>query len=103
MAWAHLQADTLTDSSWYSPHYDRLLWRTWEDELFLFNPRTGHTHVLNQLSGEILAICAREPISSDDLAARLTELAGETVDPQMLPGHLSQLEQLGLVTVVTPT
>ena len=84
---------------WYCEVYSQLLWKTWEEEVFLFNPRTGNTHILNQLSNKILSACANSPLAMQDLLMRLTTETPEfqSVGTGDLENHLSQLAQLGLI------
>jgi len=79
------------------------LHRSLEQELFVFNPLTGHTHILNQLSWQLLSACADTPRSHEYLF-KLMLVESEGLDRQQpeesLEGHLGQLEQLGLLRTV---
>ncbi|MCP4993770.1 MAG: HPr-rel-A system PqqD family peptide chaperone [Gammaproteobacteria bacterium] len=84
---------------WYCEVYSRLLWRTWEEEVFLFNPRTGNTHILNRLSNSILNACANSPLTIQDISRHLASDTPEfqSTGSDDLTNHLSQLAQLGLI------
>ena len=74
--------------------------RCWEDEYFVFNPLTGHTHVLNASAWEVLRCCSADGLSEDELLQYLTQ--GLDSDSgialaESLPGYLDQLRQLGLL------
>lgn len=88
-----------TASEWRCECFSDLLHRILEQELFVFNPRTGHTHILNHLSWLLLAACADRPRSSDYLYA-LMNAETEGANPQTqasLERHLEQLQQLDLL------
>jgi PqqD family protein of HPr-rel-A system len=85
---------------WVSVEFHALLWETWEHEHFVFNPRSGETHVLNDLAGEMLRALAEKPHTAAELALRFRDrLAGggpDDVQPAV-DALLRQLDQLGLV------
>ena len=85
---------------WFNRYHRDYLSRSWEDEVFLFNPHTGHTHILNQLSADILQWCAVAPHTEKELIQALTQ-AAEVVDAEATAkeagDHLWQLQQLGLL------
>ncbi|MCP4996648.1 MAG: HPr-rel-A system PqqD family peptide chaperone [Gammaproteobacteria bacterium] len=89
----------LANCHWYCGAYPLSLWRTWEGEVFLFNPISGNTHILNQLSNKILSVCANSPHTLQDILVHITKDTPEfqSVGTGDLADHLSQLAQLGLI------
>jgi len=85
---------------WRCEVFKDLITRCWEDELFLFNPHTGHTHILNDLAWRLLSACAEEPQSEQALLELLVSDLGEQNREELadaLDDHLDHLMQLGLV------
>ncbi len=85
---------------WQCVVYSDLIARRWEDEVFLFNPHTGNTHILNDLGWQVLSACAKAPQSEQALLELLDndldEQSSEELD-DALDNHLDQLFRLGLV------
>lgn len=77
---------------WRTLGFDDLLMRTWDDETFVFNPASGHTHLLNGVAVELLRLLHEQPRSSEQLAAELGDPA-----LQQLPELQQQLHQLALI------
>ena len=71
-----------------------------EDEYFVFNPETGHTHVLNTLGMMSLQLLSESAKSNDELFTSLQAQAPD-ITAETLRSHidqqLRQMEQLGLV------
>ena len=68
--------------------------------MFLFNPHTGHTHILNSLALELLERCAETPLSGAALVQAASSAAQFEADEQFssqVMQHIVQLEQLGLL------
>jgi PqqD family protein of HPr-rel-A system len=80
-----------------------LLHRSLEQDVFIFNPLTGHTHILNQLSWQLLLACAEMPREKDYLL-KLIAVESNEQDHQLLVdslrGHLGQLQQLDLLQAI---
>jgi len=71
-----------------------------EHEVFVFNPLTGQTHILNRASWRMLSACADTPRSSGYLLALMAEKPDDLNEQQLedsLQGHLGQLQQLELL------
>ena len=87
-------------SSWACAKLEDLLWETWDNEHFVFNPRSGETHVLNDLAGEMLRALGEKPHTAADLALRFRDRldgAGSDDVRPAVDALLRQLDQLGLV------
>ncbi len=85
---------------WQCEVYRDLAVRRWEDEVFLFNPHTGNTHILNDLGWRVLSACADAPKSEQGLLELLVNDLGEQNRVELadaLDDHLDQLFRLGLV------
>jgi PqqD family protein of HPr-rel-A system len=96
--------------NWSCKVFGLLLMRTWEGEVFLYNPLTAHTHILNELGWQVLCACSKAPVPQDRLLDLLNESAGfeATIDAsaenldreklaEVLNNHLDQLSRLGLL------
>ena len=86
---------------WYSDHFNELLHRSLEGEVFVYNPLTGHTHILNQLSWQLLQACAETQRSNDYLLSLVNPEHDQLVR-QEVEDHLWQLQQLELIQVQNP-
>ena len=73
-----------------------------EHEVFIFNPLTGQTHILNKASWRLLSACADAPRSNRYLLELVAEEPDDLNKQQLensLQGHLGQLQQLELLQV----
>lgn len=86
--------------AWLAPDYAELLRERLEGEHFVYNPRTGHTHVLNESGLSLLESIAEQALTAEQLAQRL-RLDGAEEDVralrELLEQQLRQLQLLGLV------
>lgn len=82
--------------TWHAPDFERFLVKDWEDEFFLFNPLTAHTHVLNPLGMAMLSGLAERP---QDLEQIHTRLFGEDapMDDQLASSLREQLAQFVVI------
>jgi PqqD family protein of HPr-rel-A system len=74
--------------------------RHWENEVFLFNPHTGDTHVLNDIAWRLLIACAEDSQSESDLLELFAKDAPGVTRGELseaLNDHMDQLMRLGLV------
>jgi PqqD family protein of HPr-rel-A system len=77
-----------------------LLHRVLEQEVFIFNSLTGHTHILNDIAWKLLTACADKARSSEYLLDLMDPESGEIDRSELqdrLLGHLEQLQQLDLI------
>jgi PqqD family protein of HPr-rel-A system len=68
--------------------------------VFIFNPLTGHTHILNDIAWKLLSACADADRSSHYLLQFIDSESGELDGSELqdrLQGHLEQLQQLELI------
>jgi len=100
-----LAIDTARASSplhWSCSHFAGLLRRSWEDEVFVFNPRTGHTHILNEQSWQLLSACADSPHSETQLFDLVAAESGSSPEEThtSVRMHIDHLQQLDLIQAV---
>jgi PqqD family protein of HPr-rel-A system len=89
---------------WHCEVFDDLMVRHWESEVFLFNPHTGDTHILNDIAWRLLTACAsRRQSETALLEALAVDLGGGDQEElsELLNDHIEQLLQLGLVEQYT--
>lgn len=79
---------------WRALNFHQLLYETWDGEHLLFNPASGHTHVLNDVAFQLLSELDAEPADTLTLAKRHLE---NPQDLEPLSQHLKQLEMIGLI------
>jgi PqqD family protein of HPr-rel-A system len=86
--------------TWRCEVFDDLIVRHWENEVFLFNPHTGDTHILNDIAWRLLVACSSARQSQGALLEQLAvDLGGADREElaDLLSDHIDQLIQLGLV------
>jgi PqqD family protein of HPr-rel-A system len=84
-------------TSWKVP---RLIWKSWGEEVLVFNLASGHTHFLNPVAAQALKILEQKPLSADELSQRLASLEGLASDEQLIEHVkklLSKLDEMGLI------
>jgi len=79
-----------------------LQWRWWDDQLVVYQPASGDTHLLNLVAGEVLVSLREAPARvaelADRMALRLALPPGERAKLlDEIETLLSQLDELGLV------
>jgi PqqD family protein of HPr-rel-A system len=86
---------------WHCEVFNLLSVRSWEGEVFLYNPLTTHTHILNELGWRVLEACAGAPLSLERLLETLAEDNPDHNHAEelsaVISSHLDQLAQLGLL------
>jgi PqqD family protein of HPr-rel-A system len=86
---------------WRSVSVDAIVWREWNGEFVVRNERSGSTHLLGPLAGEVLRVLidAGEGLSVADIAACLghgTKAASDSSLPAPIEEVLSEFKRLGL-------
>ena len=64
------------EERWCLPADVELLWRSWDDEVIVYNTASGQSHLLDALSGAVLKEIERRPGTVEQLAGRLTKELG---------------------------
>ena len=80
---------------WQTQELDLLLHETWDKETFVFNPSSGHTHVLNEAAFTLLRSLAEHPSTGKELIQSFGADTQELRDA--LWQQLQQLELVGLI------
>ncbi len=87
---------------WKASNYGELLIEQWDEEVFLFNPASGHTHVLNPAAAALLAEIAEHPTDVGTLCRRF-QADDPAPDPDAFADsmvhHIQQLALIGLIEV----
>ena len=92
---------------WHALPADAFAWREWDGEVVVFNQKTGSTHLLGDLAGEVF----RRLIATDGGATVDVLAAGLTDDPvsaddeswtRSVAEVLSEFARLGLAQPDTP-
>ncbi len=88
---------------WHAPLIEHFSRTCWNDEYFLFNPASGYTHVLNQLSIDIIDLLGESPCGTPDILSHMIETWRVEADErtgfaQRIEEHLHQLNYLGLIS-----
>ncbi len=79
--------------------------RDWNGEFAVFNPLSGHTHILDFIAGSLLQVLADGPRTELELAqllAAVLELPADAPLQEPLCRLLNQLDEQGLVATVSP-
>ena len=83
----------------------QLLWRSWDEELVVFDPLSGDTHVLNPLAAEVLQVLESQAMDGEGLSQHLA-LAMDTQPNDTLRKHiqllLTKFVSLGLIEPYCP-
>lgn len=87
---------------WRAAPADALVWREWDGEVVIFDQRTGSTHLVDELGGEVLRrlMAADGGATTDTLAAGLAAGRGDSDDDWDWTGAvadvLAEFARLGL-------
>ena len=87
---------------WGLPDDVALLWKSWDEEVIVFNRASGQTHLLDALSAEVLRELEMRPRTVADLAALFAdryELDSEELGDR-LTGICRRFDELGLAEPV---
>jgi PqqD family protein of HPr-rel-A system len=100
----HETAPEAEDRRWGLPEDVGLLWRSWDEEVIVFNQASGQTHLLDALSAAALRELEQHPRTLTELAGHLAEQYGlGPVDlRERLIGICRRFDELGLAEPVDP-
>ena len=73
--------------------------RLWEDETMVYNPCSGETHCLNELSAGVLRALADRPLTEAEVADLLGARSATASGAEEM---LRQFGDLGLIELMTP-
>ena len=85
---------------WETLFFSKISHRSWNDEHFIYNPITGNTHVLNDLSWICLEQLHLTASDSQSLLERLHKQFPDSKNEltlELLQQHLSQMLHMGLI------
>jgi PqqD family protein of HPr-rel-A system len=88
---------------WRIPAESQLHWRAWEDDVVLFDARSGETHLLNAVAAEVLKSLAESPADLGTLARRVAihfDVAPDSGWLSRLKALLARFDEAGLVEPV---
>ena len=81
-----------------------LIWRSWDaNEYVVYSPASGDTHLINEMTAEVLRQLERSDLEFSDLARSVAESLGAELDPQIdshIAKLLAYLDQIGLIEAV---
>lgn len=63
------------------PNAAGFLWSEWEDASIVYDPRSGHTQVLNEFARELLALLEDGPKTTSDLCVEFEKIIETSLDP----------------------
>ena len=98
----HGPAPEAEDRRWGLPEDVGLLWKSWDEEVIVFNQASGQTHLLDALSAEVLRELEQRPRTIIDLAALFAdryELDSKELG-ERLTGICRRFDELGLAEPV---
>jgi PqqD family protein of HPr-rel-A system len=82
----------------------RLLTKSWEDGVVVYNLDSGNTHLLNPTAGEVLKYLVQSPAPASTLANQLAAENNLEADPELnynIDRLLNYLDTLGLIEPLT--
>ncbi|MCP5382877.1 MAG: HPr-rel-A system PqqD family peptide chaperone [Kordiimonadaceae bacterium] len=77
-----------------------LIWSEWEDASIVYDPRSGHTQVLNEFARELLALYEDGPKSLDQLLAEFSKIIDAEPDAtttQNIIETVAGFDNMGLI------
>ncbi|GJL74162.1 MAG TPA: HPr-rel-A system PqqD family peptide chaperone [Nitrosomonas sp.] len=92
-----------THPFWQSSNFQALLIEDWDGEYTVYQPDSGKTHFLNQMSMHILSFLSQHPASVIEISSYLGEQFQQNSDKkfqQNIEKILYHLDTLGLVKKV---
>lgn len=90
---------------WQTASGSKLSFHRWPEQYAVYNPLSGHTHLLELVAGEMLVAIDQKPQTTEELcagvAAGLETPLDHTVKTQVAR-VLAQLDEIGLIEPSTP-
>jgi len=87
--------------SWTTP---RLVWKSWGEEVIVFNVASGNTHLLSPVAAQALRILEQNPATIFELSNKLAGSASVDADEEFIEHVeklITNLDELGLVEPVS--
>ena len=89
----------ITGRTWRTPAEAPTI-RDWNGDFAVYNPLSGHTHILDLVAGEVLLLLQQRPQSDDDLRERvatLLEMPSDEALATRVDHILEHLDEIGLI------
>lgn len=80
---------------WAPAGFRELLTKRWGDDVFVFNPASGHTHTLNTEAWRLVTELDARPMTESEILDFFSASSPEAV--ATVRAHLAQLEIFGLI------
>jgi PqqD family protein of HPr-rel-A system len=81
----------------------KLAWKSWDDEVVVFNFASGDTHLLNPVAARALRILEQKPLTAREVSQQLASSDTLPADEQLIEhveNLLSRLDEMGLIEPV---
>ena len=78
----------------------KLLTKSWQDGVVVYNLDSGNTHLLNPIAGQVLKLLANAPADATTIARQLAGQIDLDSDPELdynVASLLNHLDSLGLI------
>ena len=89
-----------TRAVFHVPNSDGLIWSEWDDASIVYDPRSGHTQVLNEFARELFALYEDGPKTLDQLLSEFEKIieaeADETTRKNIIE-TVSGFDSMGLI------
>ena len=89
----------ITGRTWRTPAAAPTI-RDWNGEFAVYNPLSGHTHILDLVAGEVLLLLQQRPQSDAELRKRvaaLLEMPSDEALATRVDHILEHLDEIGLI------
>jgi len=77
-------ADSDNEDQWWVPRADTLAWRTWDEEIVLFDDRSDETHHFDIATAAVFEMLVAKPASMRDVAAMLADRLQVQTDGELV-------------------
>jgi PqqD family protein of HPr-rel-A system len=71
------------DDQWWVPRADALAWRTWDDEIVLYDDRSDETHHFDAATAAVFETLVAKPASMHELTTMLADRLQVRVDGEL--------------------
>ena len=90
----------MPEAVWRAKSPEELCWHQWGEAHFVFDPRSGQTHFLNELGAKILRLLTGPPLTGNSIYTNILKIYSVDNDSALMDAireTLGQLDDLGLV------
>jgi PqqD family protein of HPr-rel-A system len=89
-----------TDTRWRRVTDTQLIQRVWDDEVVIYHPESGDTHLLNPAAAEMLQVLEQGPASSKALSEHIATRFDVPLDEKLRDQVEETLTGLGRVGLI---